>query len=272
MEPTRSLGRGVWRGAFTLIELLVVIAIIALLIAILLPGLGKARIVARQVACLSNQKQIGLALTLYAEDHKEVIPRESGFSESPPNPNGQLNPPWAYVLRPYLDDKTSSGGSVRDPGGGLGDLYSYAEYYKDPGRLRDRHEIHYVNNGISFRAPGQVNSIAKKPTPMNRFPRPWDTLYLACFTDDPSNVHSNFWYSAGATNHSVAVPYDMHHAENVTGSNPFSPQYSQRIAPKRHWNGANGVFLDGHAELVKTEEIIKLDRWDDGDYRPNGAR
>ncbi|MEX1017418.1 MAG: prepilin-type N-terminal cleavage/methylation domain-containing protein, partial [Phycisphaeraceae bacterium] len=59
--------------AFTLIELLVVISIIALLIALLLPALRSARETAKAVACLSNLRQAGIGMNLYAADAKNVV-------------------------------------------------------------------------------------------------------------------------------------------------------------------------------------------------------
>src|SRR5690349_6702596 len=59
------------RRAFTLVELLVVVGIIALLIAILLPALRRARWAAERIACMSNQRQSYLALCMYAIDFKE---------------------------------------------------------------------------------------------------------------------------------------------------------------------------------------------------------
>ncbi len=72
------------RRAFTLIELLVVIAIIAVLIAILLPALGSAREAGRNAMCLSNNKQMSLSMTLYANDEESwfpVMPRGSNYQD-----------------------------------------------------------------------------------------------------------------------------------------------------------------------------------------------
>ncbi|HEY3378951.1 MAG TPA: prepilin-type N-terminal cleavage/methylation domain-containing protein [Armatimonadota bacterium] len=69
------------RSGFTLIELLVVIAIIAILAAILFPVFAKAREKARQTKCLSNQKQIALALTMWVQENNEILP--TAYTDSP---------------------------------------------------------------------------------------------------------------------------------------------------------------------------------------------
>lgn len=83
--------------AFTLIELLVVIAIVAILIGILLPGLGAAREASRTTVCSSNCRQLGMACLMYANDHKERVWPANIWLRSPDHTGDRPGLIWEYV-------------------------------------------------------------------------------------------------------------------------------------------------------------------------------
>jgi prepilin-type N-terminal cleavage/methylation domain-containing protein/prepilin-type processing-associated H-X9-DG protein len=86
------------RNGFTLIELLVVIAIIAILAAILFPVFARAREKARQTSCLSNIKELGLAVHMYVQDYDEMYPTAWWVS------NDSMGYIWADCLDPYTQN------------------------------------------------------------------------------------------------------------------------------------------------------------------------
>jgi len=232
-------------SAFTLIELLVVIAIIALLIGILLPSLSKAREGARRTQCMSNQRQIGVALHTYANDYRDWIPREATTEED-------LS--WTRALRPLLDGNVVT----NDP---YHDQLESAEYFRDPSRrLEDGHNVHYVANGYQFESPGNRHGRKAKGRLFTVF-KPSSVVYLTAFSDDTEQHYIGRIYPPNASDYHIGSWYDFWRARHIRGDDRVI-----RIGLKRHGSGANGMFFDGHVDLVSSKKLKDPATYDDGEY------
>jgi type II secretory pathway pseudopilin PulG len=169
---TCSARRAFRREAFPLIELLVVIAIIAILAALLLPALSRAKEKALRIACLNNVRQLQLCWHLYAEDNNGVLPQNAGLPGSWVWGNAKLDTTTsniqAGVIYPYSTSTVTGSSQLRfrsyamcvwirgDDGSAQPSLRSLSEF-TDPGPYRtfvvaDEHEGS-IDNGPLFVFP-----------------------------------------------------------------------------------------------------------------------
>ena len=126
---------------FTLIELLVVIAIIAILVSILLPSLNKARDAARNVACISNLRQNGTAIMIYADSSNEIIPVRLDSSD------GGYTRFWAQVVHGEIPNTARC--PVFHPGD-TNPVHTYGIHYLASYNDAPENSVHFMHGASNY--------------------------------------------------------------------------------------------------------------------------
>jgi prepilin-type N-terminal cleavage/methylation domain-containing protein/prepilin-type processing-associated H-X9-DG protein len=209
-------------SAFTLIELLVVIAIIAILASMLLPALAKAKARAQQTQCLSNMRQIGLALVLYEADHRRMPPRASQVPDFMNRRAAGWQNNCLFAIAPYLQGVGTNTPSSK--------IYSCPSA-KKPGDGSDATVLSstsYLPNAIPMEKPLTVIPNPSE-TAINQ-----ETIRLVSFTALRPAWGADFGTCSGQ--------YTYWHVNLRPGVDWYSDI---------HTRGGNLTFADGHAEYRK---------------------
>ncbi len=273
---TRNLPRR--PAAFTLIELLVVIAIIAILAAILFPVFAKAREKARQSSCLSNQKQLGVALMQYVQDYDETYPWSYYYVNGTGGAGGYFH--WSHTCNSYIKNyqvfvcpsDVNKGVAPTNP----------ALDYQAP-------KLSYISNEALMGRPRAFF----RGVPMAALTAPANLIAVTDLTDcpmalggtsgasgtafkshRPANAFSP-WDNDAAVSSTGYLTVDaalaaLDAAEALTAPATGSIPFISYTGARRHNGGANYTFADGHAKWLKVDATITGKLWGDQFYSTDG--
>ncbi len=235
------------RRGFTLIELLVVIAIIAILAAMLMPALAKAKQKAHAAACTSNLRQWGLALNMYLDDNRNVFPLpkiatatpgSSGYNENTPGWSnfadfhnaGQGDSAWFNALPSYIGAKT-----LWEIAGDPVNFVSSRKIFDCPA----------VTQAAEFTDPNRV-VFNYGMNPKGNTGLPANIGYGTNFTSTAVLNPSAFVFMGDGRARSADLPYYGVATKEVGVQHCWVKQFSAR-----HNTGGNLMFADGHVAHFK---------------------
>lgn len=244
------------RRAFTLIELLVVIAIIAIIAAILFPVFSQAREMARRTQCLSNTRQIGTAVTLYAHDYDETLVPWLQPTGLPRDTARHDRNTWVHLLQPYIKngappriDDLPVNANLNAPGVWFCPSFNLTNlvqntnnpecYGPDTISLSDAARQYYAHYGIIAPPPGGPSGSCTQATPYFNYPgsdplftnitgtmieilRPSETVLISDGATFMTNRSSNGIFVAAGC-----------------------------VAASAHMDGGTHIFVDGHVKWLK---------------------
>jgi prepilin-type N-terminal cleavage/methylation domain-containing protein/prepilin-type processing-associated H-X9-DG protein len=218
-------------AAFTLIELLVVIAIISVLAAILFPVFAQAREKARQTSCLANAKQIGLSVTMYMQDYDGALPltRHAGALAG-----------WIEACQPYIKNRTVYRCPSDTPPTGWAETQAEFEAVPATRRLSSYYTNAWLAGTNRYGSDAAVN-------------RPASLIYVAESPEDTlsDHFHPMCWGEADPEYPTcTASPSFWDSARSET----------KEIALRRHQDGSNYIYLDGHAKWGKWSQVYWQDK------------
>ena len=229
-------------SAFTLIELLVVIAIIGILAAMLLPALGKARAKAKTALCVSNLKQIGLAITMYADDNGDSFP--PGYDST------GVGSDWSLTIQPYLS-KGATNYTLAANGKASRALICPAAVPESAGAIV---KLTYMAHRSMFVcAPTACAGLPSRYT-RGQCRRPSEVAIVMDGCQD-ANI-------PGSTGHLDSQACSDQTTSTTTPYPGPAPELSELVGPNtdsgggrgrirwRHSGAANFLFVDGHVESV----------------------
>lgn len=226
------------KAGFTLIELLVVIAIIAILAAILFPVFAQAKKAAKKTQCISNSKQIGLALIMYGDNNEDKVPPYQYVAPSPwKDISGNVTMGYLYFLQTYSKSNLLSlCPDAKKPDNSQLGLRMLRE-----GRMGYGLAWPLGEPGLpGYLGFGAFSEPAQRAFAMDAVP------------DGPSS--QPVWKSNGAYMNYATTPFD-----NISyGERAWNPSEWHSRPDPRHTDLVVVIFLDGHVTPMPFERIYPV--------------